>query len=344
MVLAVWMARRNVRDVATFLGVMFGGFLLETAFYATFTKYPSRYQVVRSVHGADGIWQQVSFGQLFDRFGRMHDGWKYLLFFTFASGLWLLFLNQHERDKGRALAVIGFSQVFFLTFLVRRFNPIELWESFEPRYIEPFTPFAASMSGIFLGTVCDAAWKEIRRPAWLTQYGPTHERLVAVWALAFLALFGLTEQALAKPPRAEDGLTEGAKLSRAMNDAYRRNLPIAQARRGKTLQVMYNVYVDDSALLKDGRLPKIGEIVRSERGYGYFVKDPSRYPRGKFSQLRDAGCVLEVSRNRRGEYTLSTWDPLPAQCDELLKASSEARREREATPRDVPTDEAEPNE
>jgi hypothetical protein len=202
------------------------------------------------------------------------------------------------------------------------------------------------MSGILLGTVCQAAWSEWRVPAWLRRYGPTHERLVAVWAILLVALFGLTQQALAKPPRGEDGLTAGPELARITNDAYRRNLPIAQARRGKTLQVMYNVYVDDQALVKDGRLPKIGEVVRAERGYSYFVKDPSRYPRGKFSQLREAGCVLEVGRNRRGEYTLSASRPLPRRCDELLQASLEKRRDREpeAAPKEAPTDEGEPNE
>jgi len=320
MVIAVWMARRNLRDVVTFLGVLLGGLLLETALYATFTKYSSRYAVVRSVHGADGIWQQVKFAQLFDRFAKLHDGWKYLLFFALASGLWLLVLNVHNRRAGRALAIIGFSQVFMLTFLVRRFDPIELWESFEPRYMEPFTPFAALISAVFLAHVAASLWGERRWPEWVARYGPTSPDLVAFWALGLLALVGWAGRTLGGTDRSPDAFALGRRLASEANDTYRRNLPVVTHKRDKpkNLAVLYDVYMDDGLLVKDGKLPNMTEVSRYERGYTYVVKSPAAYPRGKFAQMLAAGCVLEVSRSREG-YQLSSWDPLPASCDDLLR-------------------------
>jgi Dolichyl-phosphate-mannose-protein mannosyltransferase len=320
MVVAVWMARRNLRDVVTFLGVLLGALLVETALYATFTKYSSRYAVVRSVHGADGIWQQVKFTQLFDRFAKLHDGWKYLLFFTFASGLWLLVLNVHKREAGRALAVIGFSQVFVLTFLVRRFDPIELWESFEPRYMEQFTPFAALISGAFLAHVVISLWGKRPWPQWVTAYGPTSPGFVAFWALGLFALVGWTGRTLGEPDKSPNAFVLGRRLATQANDTYRRNLPVITHKRDKpkNLVVLYDVYMDDALLVKDGKLPNMTEVSRYERGYTYVVKSPAAYPRGKFSQMLEAGCVLEVSRSRAG-YELSSWDPLPASCDNLLR-------------------------
>jgi hypothetical protein len=332
MVIAVWLARRSLRDVVTFLGVMFAGFLLETGFYLTFTKYHSRYQVVRSVHGADGVWDQVTFAQLFDRFAHMPDGWKYLLFFSFGSGLWLLALNRHERLAGQALAIIGFSQVFFLTFLVHGINPIEIWESFEPRYIDPFTPFAATMSGAFLAHVVTTAWQEHTWPAWVTKFGPNRAALAPFWLLAFIGIAGYSEATLAKPDRHANAWSVGRKLAKLTADTYSRNLPVAQHRKIKVLTVMYNVYLDPQLLLKDGRLPNVLEVVRHEHAHSFIVKSPEAYPRGKFTELLEAGCVLVITRNRRGDYEASSWRPLPARCDELLKASSDRHRDEPEGP------------
>lgn len=340
MVIAVWLVRKKPRDVITFLGVMFAGFLMETAFYSIFTKYPSRYQVVRSVHGADGIWQQVTFGQLFDRFSRFHDGWKYLFFFSLAAGLWLLVQNQKDKMAGRGLVLMGFSQVFFLTFGVRGFNPVELWESFEPRYIEPFMPFAASMTGIYLGATAEAAWSGRSWPRWVERFGPTGAYTMPVWALALLAAFGSTQQALAQPERSPSGMVVGRHLSKLCNDAYSRNLPVAQERKIKVLQVMYDVYLDDKALLKRGRLPKFAEVMRSEAGYNFVVRNKQPYARGRFAQLLSERCVLVVTRNRRGDYEASHQDPLPPRCDALLQEPLQGRRD--ATP-DTPP-EIEPGE
>jgi len=322
MVIALWLVRRNWRDVAAFLGLLFAGLLLETALYASFTKYSSRYAVVRSVHGADGIWQQVKFVELFDRFAHLHDGWKYLLFFSLASGLWLLVLNGHARAAGQALAIIGFSQVFFLTFMVRGFNPVELWESFEPRYIEPFTPFAALITGAFLAHVLATLWNQ---GAWwkgAAQYGPTQQRFVALWALGSLLLVASAGRALTVVDAKPSGVAQGEELARMTTNTYERGLPVAEHRRGKTrmLELLYDVYLDDRLLARAGRLPNLPEATSYERGFTYFVKSPTSYGPGKFSQLLTAGCVLEASRVRR-EYQLSSWDPLPAKCDNLLRGA-----------------------
>ena len=318
MVIAVWLARRSLRDVITFLGVMFGGLVLETALYASFTKYHSRYQVVRSVHGSDGIWPEVKFAELFDRFSHFHDGWKYLLFFTFASGLWLLVLNRHQRTAGQALALIGFSQVFMLTFFVRGFNPIELWERFEPRYIEPFAPFAALISGAFLGHVATTLWNDFTWPQWLTRYGPASLQYAPFWALGLLLIVGSTGRWLGTPDKGPAPFSVGRKLSKLANAAYARNLPVTQHKveKVKMLAVLYDAYMDDALLVKNGSLPNMIDVQRQEGGYTYIVKSPAQYPKGKFREMRAAGCVLEIWRSRSG-YQLSSWEPLPASCDAL---------------------------
>jgi hypothetical protein len=320
MVLAVWMARKSLRDVITFLGVMFAGFLIETAMYASFTKYHSRYQVVRSVHGADGIWPEVKFAELFDRFSHLHDGWKYLLFFSLASGLWLLAVNRHERKAGQAVALIGFSQLFMLTFFVRGFHPIELWERFEPRYIEPFAPFAAVMSGAFLGQVVTELWNERSWPQWVRRFGPSSAQLAPFWALLLLLAVGFTGRWFGGRERGPAPFSVGRKLAKLGTNAYQRNLPLAIRRieKPKMLAVLYDVYLSDTLLVRNGSLPNLQDVARIEGPYTYLVKDPSQYPPGKFAEMVSAGCFLDIYRSR-GTYELSSWDPLPAKCDRLLK-------------------------
>jgi len=320
MTVAVWLARRSVRDVVTFLGIMLGGLVIETLLYATFTKFSSRYAVVRAVHGADDIWDQVRFSQLFDRFAKLHDGWKYLFFFALAAGLWLLVLNLQRPELGRAVAIIGLSQPFFLTFFVRRFNPIEIWQSFEPRYMEPFTPFAGLLSGALLGQVVFEPWRKHEWPRWITDYGPSSARFFAIWGLALIGIFYKGEAALAGKRRNSDGWEVGANIAKVLNDTYDRNLPIATARRKepKVLQVMYDVYLNDESLVREGKLPELEEVARNEGNFTYLVKSPSAYRRGKFTALVKAGCVIEVSRHKPS-FELSSWEPLPARCDALLR-------------------------
>lgn len=322
MTIAVWLLRRSWRDEVTFLGVMFGGFLVETALYAIFTKFSSRYAVVRAVHGAPGDWEQVSFVQLFDRFTRLHDGWKYLFFFALAGGLWLLALNVHRPLLGRALAIIGFSQPLFLTFFVKSLNPIQIWQSSEPRYLEQFTPFAGIMSGALLGRVIAAAWNARRWPAWVERFGPSSPGFYAFWALAFILLFEVGEHAITGTRhKGSDGLSSGAQFSALLNDAYERNLPVGMAKRKnpKLLAVMYDVYMNDELLARDGKLPDIEEVAHNEGGYTYISKLPSGYPRAKFAELVNAGCMFVVSK-RGHALELNTWERLPSQCDTLLKA------------------------
>jgi hypothetical protein len=320
MVIAVWMARKSLRDVITFLGVMFAGFLLETAMYASFTKYPSRYQVVRSVHGSDGLWPEVKFTELFDRFSHLHDGWKYLLFFSLASGLWLLASNRHERKAGQAVALIGFSQLFMLTFFVRGFDPIELWERFEPRYIEPFAPFAAVMSGAFLGHVATELWSERSWPQWVRRFGPASSVCYPFWALALLLAVGFTGRWLGGKDRGPAPFSVGRKLAKLGTNAYQRNLPLAIRRveKPKMLAVLYDVYLSDELLVRNGHLPNLQDVARIEGPYTYLVKNPAQYTEGKFAKMLSAGCILDIYRSR-GTYELSSWDPLPAKCDRLLK-------------------------
>jgi hypothetical protein len=108
-------------------------------------------------------------------------------------------------------------------------------------------------------------------------------------------------------------------------NAYERNLPIAApARSAKTLMTIYDVYLSDKLLARDGQLPNYNDAKRRARNLTYLVKNPKAY-RGKvFQDLLTAGCVLEIRRNtapitKRGYADTKRTEPLPARCDELLR-------------------------
>jgi hypothetical protein len=329
--LALWMARRSVRDgvreLLTFFGILLAGLLTETALYAAFTKYHSRYAAIRGTHGATDNWPRVTFSELItERFAKLHNEWKYLIFFAFASALWLLVLNRKNEKLSRAFALIGLSHVFFLCFLMKGIHPIELWQSFEPRYMDPFTPFATLLSAALLSTVVAELWQlQSEGGAWVERFGPGQRPFTsAAWSLGLIGLLAALSYSdqTRDPPRSAIAL--GQRISKVVNRTYARNLPLVQRAivKPKSLAVMYDVYLSDALLSKDaaGGLPDLDQVRKIEGNVTYLVKDPSVYGRRTFAKLREAGCVVEVAISRRG-YQLTPFQEPPASCDlELQKA------------------------
>ena len=316
--------RDKVRDVALFAGILLGGLLLETGLYASFTNYSSRYAAIRATHGANGDWPTVNevSGLFLKRFSQMTDTWKYLVFFSLASALWQLALYRHKAKQGWAIALIGLSHVFFLTFTVKSIDPIELWQSFDPRYMDPFTPFAGLLTGCLLAAVVERIWSSLPNGQMLDRYGPdSSPKFAAAWSIGFLSLFAVStyrEQTAEPPP---DAFIMGARLARHANSTYDRNLPMLDRHRvkAKDLAVLYDVYMSDKRLAKDGKLPSFDEAKRVEGRLNvtYLVKDPSVYNTRVLQALMAAGCVVDVGRSRHG-YVMTPASSLPAECDDVL--------------------------
>ena len=329
LVVALWLWRRNWRDVAWFLGMLLLGLLLETACYAIFTKYSSRYAAISGTHGtAGGEWTVVTFWGLFGRFTELSQSWKYLLSASLASAVWLLAWKRRNQAVGRAVALIGWSQVFFLVFTVRSVNPIQLWQDFRERYFDPFTPFGAVLSGALLAAGLSAAWGRLPGWAWLERYDPAKRPSSAAgWTLALLAVLAVLSyrEQVAHPPR--HAFEYGARIARLANRTYERNLPLIQRKRktAKDLQVVYSVYMSDELLARDGKLPTYDEAKRFEAGVAYIVKDEKAYGPGTLTRLIEAGCAMQVSRSKQVAVMAPTKE-LPRRCDaELAQAQRSAR-------------------
>ena len=167
-VVAIWLVRTSVRDVALFLGVVAAGMLLENIAYAVFTEYSSRYAIILRLHGANGGWDTVTFWELFQRFDKLSNGFKYLLFFALAASVWLVAFQQPRRSS--AIVAIGLSHVFFLVFTVKSINPIQTFQSFDRRYMDPAAPFLALVVGIFLAEAAARIWSRYgMRPAHVSE-------------------------------------------------------------------------------------------------------------------------------------------------------------------------------
>ncbi len=331
-VVAIWLERRRVRDLAIFLGTMLAGLLCETAAYAIFTPYNSRYAAIHAVHGADDVWPQVTFWDLFKHFHELHDGSKYLMFFAFAAALWLLAFPREHYSHGRGLALIGLSQIFFVTFGVRGINPITIWQQFDPRYMDPSTPFMGALAGTYLAATLGVGWQALTRrlaEPWLA-YGPSGGAwFQSAWATLLIGLVALLTHRAQKAQPPLNAFVRGQEIARLANDTYERNLPLVESGgRAKVLTAIYDVYLDDRRLARDGILPDFADVSGRQGKFTYLLKDPKAYRKGTLGKLMDEGCYMELdngparnpgTRDRRSSIEIKhPADLLPARCDELL--------------------------
>jgi hypothetical protein len=321
--LAIWLARKRVRDVALFLGVLAACMVIENALYAALTEYPSRYHMILSKHGAGGDWDEVTFWGLFDRFDKLTHGYKYLLFFGLASSLWIVAFQRQLGSTG--LVAIGLSQLFFITFTVRDIEPIKIWQSFHDRYLDPATPFLALYGGVFMAEAFGKLATDAPQPEWLTRFGPAGSApRASAWGLGFVALCGfLTYRAFVTDPQPSVFET-GSRIARLAHNTYDRNLPLVKMRGDKGgLMVVYSVYMDDRRLARDGKLPAYAEARLAYRDIGYVVKDEAVYSNSVFQKLQRENCYVRV----RADLTLQPERPLPKRCDEVLaQALAESRQ------------------
>ena len=328
LVVALWLTRRSLRDVAIFLGALLLQLGLETACYATFTKYSSRLAIVRANHFAGSEKEPpavVVFSKLLGPFKTLDREWHFLLLVATIGVVWLLVFNRRRAVQGRATALVGLSHVALLSIST------QLWQRPLPRYMDPALPFAALYAGIVSAVA-------IRRAGGLLSQVPgapgkvfaSARALLRRWPVALGAVFAslgvagwLTYQHQVKFP-IFDGWAHGAVMARLANRTYERNLPIATGRARKVLAAFYSVYLDDKTLARDGVLPSFKEAVRWSARTTYLVRDPSVYTRKIFEQLDEAGCVLEVQRGSKQKGMKGCADTrsrkeLPARCDALLR-------------------------
>jgi hypothetical protein len=334
-VVALWLTRRRLRDVAIFLGALLLQLGLETACYATFTKYSSRLAIVRANHFAgseDEPPSVVTASGLLEPFKTLDREWCALLLVAALGAAWLLVFNRRRIVQGRAIALIGLSHVALLSIST------QLWQRPLPRYMDPALPFAALCAAIVSGVF-------MRRGAGLLTEVPgavgkaflRAKGLLQRWQVALGAIFvtlgltgWLTYQHQVESPIL-DGRAHGAVMERLANRTYERNLPLVDPRTGKVLAAFYSVYLDDKALARDGALPSFRAVARRSGRTTYLVRDPSVYKRATFEQLQTAGCVLELQRGPKDEGMKGCADVRgrrepPPRCDALLRELTEPPR------------------
>lgn len=327
-VVALWLVRHRVRDVVTFCGGLLLGLGLETLAYRTFTDYGSRLAIVRGTHGKDaGDAEPLVIGWegLTRPITRLEWDWHALLGLALLGGV-LLVITRARRSVplGRLVVLLALSHVVLLTLSAQAFqNPL-------PRYMDPVVPFAALCAAAGIGVAATALFSlkplaRLRDSGPMARFGPAAGAVAtALWTLAALsviALFVHRHQRMSSP---FDGWTQGAMIAEVSARTYDRNLPIAAPNAGqKTLMTLYDVYIHDQLLARDGRLPDYRDVKKRHKNLAFIVKDPRAYPRNTFERLLDAGCVLQLRRGSRGPSTRGFVDTkftqgLPPRCDALL--------------------------
>jgi hypothetical protein len=342
MALAIWLVRRNWRDVAVFAGILLLGLMLETAAYATFTQYTTgRLGIIRSGHLAvdEEAVKDMSVGELFVRFDELYNSSKYLLFFAFGAALWHSVLRKDEQPKAAGMVLIGISHVFFLTFLVRKLHPLDTFQGPDPRYMDPMTPFMGVYAGSFMAVAIRELWQRHAPKVGLVErYGPSGEAPVqAVWAVGVVAIFAYMTWSYQRAHPPLDAFKRGREISSLMNRTYERNLPILErSNRAKILTAIYDVYMDDTKLARAGKLPSFDEAEFNHGGASYLIKDRAVYSKNTLSRLLDEGCFVLVKRGparnkgtRDRRSTIGIESPVggpPPSCDALLADLTAAAR------------------
>jgi hypothetical protein len=333
-VLAVWLARRSWRDVAWFCGILLAGLVLETAAYTIFTDYHSRWAIVRGTHLIEVDEAEVEaagmrFADLFKRFDELHNATKYLLFFSLGAALWQAVLREEPKPLARGVALVGISYIFFVTFAIRSISPLDVLQGFDPRYMEPATPLMGVWAGSFLAVVAGRLWSTpSSRSRLLERFGPGGEPWAqAAWSLLVIGLLTVVTLRDQRKDPPLNAFVRGEELSGLLNRTYDRNLPISErsAGRAKLLTAVYDVYMDDRKLARNGKLPDLRDARLVQRGTSYLIKDHSVYRKETLARLLDEGCHVALkkggsrnkgTRDRRSTIVVSA-EP-PPRCDALL--------------------------
>jgi hypothetical protein len=320
-VVAIWLAngrlRDRVRDIGVFMLVFAIGGVLETAFYRLFTDYAHRFAVIVANHipGKTAM-EAKDFWDLFHRYSKLDVAWAVAIFSFLSTSIGVVGFSKTYRTTGVFAVIFGY--FVFLTFLVRRLNPMVVWQSFIIRYLDPTIPFIALVTGLFLALSVGAAW-ERHGGSWLARKLAPVGRFGSLIAVIVAILAGSWSYTSAKPTLERNALKVTQRMATVANDAYRRNLPIVSVspdRRG--VWVVYAVLLDDRLLARGRQLPDFEVARRVEPSFDYLVRDPSSYTADKVRALMKRGCAIETRTMAGRPVTMRPLTNLPADCNPQL--------------------------
>ncbi len=314
--LAVLLSRRNFKEALLFAALMAGYGALETLGFRLFTDYPHRLAVVQVKHG---YYPPTTFFGLLDRFRKLEPAGQ-VLFWTWLTGA--LYHVGHPDKRRRLLLILPVGFIFFLTFLVRRIDPLTVWQSAKPRYMAPVMGVMVVGAAVFVAeslsrTLAQVHWRPLEglRRAVARAPGP----LTFCWC----AMLGLIVYRSEREHLAEHPLVTQPRMARILNDAFRRNLPIIEdARNVRGLNTTYGVFLQPKYLVQsdvahDGRLPNIQEGVRftrigNKKKHAYILRDATKYRGPELTDLVRSGCAVVVKAP--GALKLNVDDKLPERC------------------------------
>jgi hypothetical protein len=335
----IWLYGRNLRHVLLFLGVLLGGFLLETAMYASLTDFPSRLHITMQTHlgGSPGLKIEGVWG-LLGRFRTQDFGRDFRLYFYFWPFAALGIALFSRSSLTRLIALLPFSFLFLTTFLVRGVDPIRTLTSFQSRYLVAAVPLICLCNVLFFTSLAGFVGRQLTRLATRSErLRPLLERgrelfsaeaswrrglrLDLLWIVPLLVWFGSryypaggVMASLEHHP-----LVTWRETQAVIVQAYRRHMPIVGPK--KSIALAYYVYLDDETLLQDGRLPPFWDkVAKYDKRRIWLSVDPARYAqdvrRMRKGKNRGAGkpCMLELGRNQRFMTPLRN-KPLPPSCE-----------------------------
>ncbi len=317
-IVAVWLAGgKRYRDVGILLGIIALGGLLETLCYRTFTGYANRMAVIVVNHKPEDPKGPRNFMELFNRFPRLDEPWKVTFYSFLPIGIAVATFAKNARVW--AVYVITAGYLFFLTFMVRQWNPFAVWQSFRVRYFDVTAPFIELLVGLFLAMILrELLGRFTDRPRVKRITGSP--RWAAVTVLVLVGVAGWVSYSAAAPGLEDHVLRYNAQISAVATDAYVRNLPIVSTRDPRATWVVYAVLIDDKLLARDGKLPPFDDVKIEDGGRWWLVKDPSRYDVEKLHRLQRARCVVEVTVNAPGPISnVRPMKRLPAACDRIAE-------------------------
>jgi Dolichyl-phosphate-mannose-protein mannosyltransferase len=313
--LAVFFSRRSYKEAALLCGALALYGVLETASFSLFTPYTHRLAVVQEKHG---LYPPITFWGMFGRFAKLEPANQALFWLWTAS---VVYDAGREDKRRRLLLLLPLGYVFFVTFMVRRIDPLSQWLSFKPRYMWPAVPLFMTSVAVFLTECIRRVWSLHRRPrleSW--RQGLVERPGLAICSLCAVLGFGtyLSERKdLDSHPLVT--LPHDASI---LNDALRRNLPIVErAENPRALNTMVAVYMRpaylaQSDLARGGRLPDIQEAIRffgkGKKRRAYVLRDQSAYRDGELQALIADGCAISVAA--KGGLRVDPSERLPERC------------------------------
>lgn len=316
-VLAVWLVGRETRwrDAAILLGILAVGALLETATFALFTDYQHRFAVVSEQHNFDPSPDDVlpGFFSLFVRYAKALPEWQVAFYAFLPAALAVALFSRDPTSVGLVLSAASY--FFFLTFLVRRVNPLVVWQSFHSRYLDCGAPFVFLILALFLRLVARAiSGKVAAIPRLLERLSPLARARNVVVPVLCVAI-GVVTYLRARPHLDEHPFAVLPREAAVLNDAYRRNLPIYSTRNVNGLWAAYSVLLDDRLLDKDGVLPAYDEAKLFWNKQMFLLRDPTSYNPDKVRRLIRRRCAVEVN-GKAGYFSVRPRTNLPPECDQ----------------------------